>query len=136
VTTEDAAMNNASRARAGDAVLVVEDEVAVRMLVVEVLNELGYQVMEAKDGPSAMTIVDSDRRIDLLVTDVGLPIMNGRQVAEFARARRPGLKVLFMTGYAEQAAIRSNFVGEGMDMIAKPFAMEALAARIRDMIES
>ncbi len=136
VAAEDTAMNDASRAREGDAVLVVEDEVAVRMLVVEVLNELGYQVMEAKDGPSAMAIVDSDRRIDLLVTDVGLPIMNGRQVAEFARARRPGLKVLFMTGYAEQAAIRSNFVGEGMDMIAKPFAMEALAARIRDMIES
>ncbi|MGE0151245.1 MAG: PAS domain S-box protein [Reyranellaceae bacterium] len=126
----------ASRARDGDTVLVVEDEAAVRLLVVEVLNDLGYLVLEAKDGQSAMAIVDSGRRIDLLVTDVGLPIMNGRQLAEFARARRPGLKVLFMTGYAEQAAIRSKFVGQGMDMIAKPFAMEALTARVREMIES
>jgi CheY-like chemotaxis protein len=116
-------------------VLVVEDEAAVRMLVVELLGDLGYQVMEAKDGQSAMAIVDSDRRIDLLITDVGLPIMNGRQLAEFARARRPELKVLFMTGYAEQAAVRSKFVGVGMDMIAKPFAMEALTARVREMIE-
>jgi CheY-like chemotaxis protein len=122
-------------AREGDAVLVVEDEAAVRLLVVEVLNDLGYRVLEAKDGQGALAIIDSEARIDLLVTDVGLPVMNGRQLAEFARARRPGLKVLFMTGYAEQAAIRSKFVGEGMDMIAKPFAMEAMVARVQQMLE-
>ena len=123
------------RARAGESVLVVEDEAAVRLLVVEVLNELGYHVMEARDGQAAIDLLDTGRRIDLLITDVGLPKVNGRQVAEHARRTRPGLKVLFMTGYAEQAALRSNVVREGMDMIAKPFAMEALAARIRSMIE-
>ena len=128
--------SHASRARDGDSVLVVEDEAAVRLLVVEVLHELGYRVLEAKDGQSALAIVESEARIDLLISDVGLPGMNGRQLAEFARSRRPGLKVLFMTGYAEQAAVRSKFVGEGMDMIAKPFAMEALATRVREMLES
>ncbi len=125
----------AAPARAGDTVLVVEDEAAVRLLVVELLGDLGYAVLEARDGPAAMAIVESDHRIDLLITDVGLPGMNGRQVAEFARTRRPRLKVLFMTGYAEQAAIRAKFVDDGMDLIAKPFAMEALAARVRDMLE-
>ncbi|MGE3905701.1 MAG: PAS domain-containing protein [Reyranellaceae bacterium] len=125
----------AGRARAGESVLVVEDEAAVRMLVVEVLDELGYHVMEAPDGQAAIDLLDTGRRIDLLITDVGLPVVNGRQVAEHALRTRPGLKVLFMSGYAEQAALRSNVVREGMDMIAKPFAMEALAARIRTMIE-
>ncbi len=129
------ALAPAGRARAGESVLVVEDEAAVRMLVVEVLDELGYQVMEARDGQAAIDLLDTGRRIDLLITDVGLPVVNGRQVAEHARRTRPGLKVLFMSGYAEQAALRSNVVREGMDMIAKPFAMEALAARIRAMIE-
>jgi CheY-like chemotaxis protein len=124
-----------ARAREGDSVLVVEDEAAVRLLVVEVLTDLGYRVLQAKDGQAALTIIESEARIDLLLTDVGLPVMNGRQLAEFARARRPGLKVLFMTGYAEQAAIRSKFVGEGMDMIAKPFAMEAMVARVQQMLE-
>jgi PAS domain S-box-containing protein len=135
-TQSEATVSQTARARHGDTVLVVEDEAAVRLLVVEVLGDLGYRVLQAKDGQAALGIVDSEARIDLLLTDVGLPVMNGRQLAEFARARRPGLKVLFMTGYAEQAAVRSKFVGEGMDMIAKPFAMEALTARVQEMLES
>lgn len=76
------------------------------MLIVEVLQEAGYRAIEAGDGPSGLKILDSDIRLELLITDVGLPGgMNGRQVADAARLSRPGLKVLFVTGYAENAAV-------------------------------
>ena len=118
----------------GEVVLLVEDDPGVRLLVREVLVDLGYQTLEAADGPSALPILQSNRRIDLLVSDVGLPGLNGRQVAEIARQQRPGLQVLFMTGYAARAAIRSEFLAPGMDMIAKPFAIEELIERIRAMV--
>jgi PAS domain S-box-containing protein len=120
---------------AGEIVLVVEDEPVVRGLIVETLNELGYRAIEAADGPKGVEILRSSRRIDLLITDIGLPGLNGRQVADAGRAVRPGLKVLFMTGYAENAALASGFLEPGMTMITKPFAMEALATRIRTIIE-
>jgi CheY-like chemotaxis protein len=82
-----------------------------------------------------MSVMEGMPHIDLLVTDVGLPGMNGRQLAEHARQQRPALKVLFMTGYAEKAAVRSDFIGDGMDLITKPFAVDHLAAKIREMIE-
>ena len=119
----------------GECVMVVEDDPAVRMLVTEVLETLGYGVIAAHDGRQAARLLDARPPIDLLVTDVGLPGMNGRQVADYARERLPGLKVLFVTGYAEQAAIRSGFLAEGMDLITKPFAIDALSAKIREMIE-
>ncbi|MBI5112204.1 MAG: PAS domain-containing protein [Rhodovulum sp.] len=119
----------------GEAVLVIEDDAAVRQTVVEVLRELGYEALEAMDGRGALVILDSSRRIDLLITDVGLPGLNGRQVAEMARQRRPGLKVLFITGYAGEAAARGDFLAPGMELITKPFAVPALAARIRAIIE-
>jgi PAS domain S-box-containing protein len=125
----------ATRARDGECVLVVEDEPGVRMMVTELLSELGYRVLEAASGPAALSVMEGVQDIDLLVTDVGLPGMNGRQLAEHARQQRPALKVLFMTGYAEKAAIRSDFVGEGMDLMTKPFAVDHLAAKIREMIE-
>ena len=118
----------------GEQVLVVEDEPAVRMLVVEVLEDLGYRVLEAADGRQALKLIDTEPAIDLLVTDVGLPGMNGRQLAEQVRDRLPGLKVLFVTGYAEGAAVRSGFLDAGMDMISKPFAIDALATKIREML--
>ena len=121
---------------AGETVLVVEDEPVVRGLIVEILSELGYRAIEAVDGPSGLQILQSTRRIDLLITDIGLPGLNGRQVADAGRERRPELKVLFMTGYAENAALASGFLEPGMAMITKPFAMEALASRIRTMIEA
>ena len=114
----------------GETVLVVEDDVAVRMIVLDELSELGYQTLEAIDGPTALPILESSRKIDLLLTDVGLPGMNGRQIAEIGRQHRPGLRVLFMTGYAEKAASRAKFLAPGMEMISKPFTMDALAARI------
>lgn len=121
------------RAR-GESVLVVEDDSAVRMLIVDVLEGMGYRVIEAWDGPAALPILASDVRIDLLVSDVGLPGMNGREVAEIARHYRPLLKILFVTGYAEQAAVRGDFLGDGMEMITKPFAIDLLAARVGDLI--
>ena len=116
--------------------LVVDDEPTVRMLVAEVLTDLGYTAIEAADGAAGLKVVNSDARIDLLVTDVGLPGgMNGRQVAEAARAVRPGLKVLFITGYAENAVLSHGHLDAGMHILTKPFAMDALAGRIRDLIE-
>ena len=123
----------ADRTGAKPVVLVVEDEVLVQMLVLEVLDELGVEALEANDGPSALNILQSDPRIALLVTDVGLPGMNGRQLAETARRTRPELKVLFVTGYADKAAA-GEFGGEGMDMITKPFALEALSSKVLQML--
>lgn len=122
-------------AERGENVLVVEDETVVRALIVEVLNELGYNALEAADGPSGLEILQSARPIDLLITDIGLPGLNGRQIADAARVRRPELKVLFMTGYAENAASASGFLEAGMAMMTKPFAMEELAQRIRGVLQ-
>jgi PAS domain S-box-containing protein len=119
----------------GKIVLVVEDDAAVRMLVTEVVGELGLQAVVAEDAPQALPMLNSDQPIDLLVTDVGLPGMNGRQLADAARQLRPGLKVLFITGYVESAAERADFLTEGMSMLTKPFAMQALAEKLRDLIE-
>ena len=118
----------------GPSVLVVEDEASVRGMVIEVLTELGYAAHEAGDAATALRLVDSDIHLDLLVTDVGLPGTNGRHLAEMVRARRPGLKVLFVTGYARPAEVRGEFLDEGMDMLTKPFAIEALAQKIEDML--
>ena len=121
-------------ARAGESVLVVEDDPAVRMLVLDVLDELGYSAHSAGEATAALNLIEAGLEIDLLVTDVGLPGLNGRQLAEIARQQRPGLKVLFITGYAEKAAERHGFLAEGMDMITKPFSIERLGSKIRDMI--
>lgn len=119
----------------GEVVLVVEDEQVVRELIVEVLEEFGYEAIEADDGRKGLEILNSSRRIDLLITDIGLPGMNGREMVEGARKARPNLKVLFMTGYAANAAMASGFLENGMAMITKPFAIEELASRIREIIE-
>ncbi|MBV9511071.1 MAG: PAS domain-containing protein [Caulobacteraceae bacterium] len=120
---------------AGETVLVVEDESSVRMLIVSVLEELGYRPLEAANGDEALIHLRAARPIDLLVTDVGLPGLNGRQLAEMAREARPQLKVLFVTGYARNAVVRAEFLEPGMEMISKPFAINDLAAKIRQMIE-
>ena len=131
----DAKLAGAPRAGQGETVLVVDDEPTVRMLVTEVLEDLGYTAIEAADGPAGLKVLRSDARIDLLVTDVGLPGgMNGRQVADAGRALRPALKVLFITGYAENAVLGHGHLDPGMHVLTKPFAMEALASRIKDLI--
>jgi signal transduction histidine kinase len=126
----------APRSGQGETVLVVDDEPTVRMLVTEVLEELGYAAIEAAEGAAALKVLQSNVRLDLLVTDVGLPGgMNGRQVADAARTARPGLKVLFITGYAENAAVGNGQLEPGMEVLTKPFSVEALAARIRGILE-
>jgi signal transduction histidine kinase/PAS domain-containing protein len=125
----------APRADAGETVLVVEDEPTVRMLILETLEELGYAAIEAADGPSGLRVLQSDARVDLLVTDVGLPGLDGRQLADAARRAKPGLKVLFITGYAHNAAVGNGVLEPGMEMLTKPFAMDALADKIRSMID-
>ncbi|MDI3205345.1 response regulator [Pseudomonas shahriarae] len=121
-------------ANAGETVLIVEDDPAVRVLVSQVLSELGYAFVEAADADSALPIIESSQRIDLLVSDVGLPGMNGRQLAEIGRQIRPDLKVLFITGYAEHAAVRGGFLDPGMQLITKPFTFDLLTAKVREMI--
>jgi PAS domain S-box-containing protein len=132
---QESAKVAAQGAQANETVLVVEDEAAVRMLVVEVLEELGYQVLEALDGGAALPYLQSDQRIDLLVSDIGLPGINGRQLAEIARQHRPELRVLFISGYAPDAEVRGEFLAPGMDMLAKPFSIDMLGAKVRQLIE-
>jgi CheY-like chemotaxis protein len=133
---EDVAQEAAVGPGEGETVLVIDDEPTVRSLVVEVLEENGYTAIEAADGPGGLRILQSDTRIDLLITDVGLPGgINGRQVADAARTVRPDLKVLFITGYAENAAVGNGHLEPGMEIITKPFAMATLSAKIRELID-
>lgn len=105
------------------------------MLVTEVLEEAGYSTIQAGDGGSGLNILQSDVRIDLLITDVGLPGgINGRQMADAARIKWPDLKVLFITGYAENAAIGNGQLEAGMHVLSKPFAIEALATLIKNIL--
>ena len=115
----------------GEIVLVVDDEPTVRMLIVDALGELGYSCLEAADGPAGLRLLEGAERIDLLITDVGLPGgLNGRQVADAARAARPELKVLFVTGYAENAVLNHGHIEHGMEVLTKPFAVDDLTARV------
>lgn len=121
----------------GETILVVDDEKAIRQLVTEVLEELGYQVLQAERGAEALVILQSKAAIDLLITDVGLPGgMNGRQVADAARAVRPDLNILFVTGYAENAALAHDTLEPGMYVLPKPFSIAALTARVTELLES
>ena len=121
----------------GEVVLVIDDEPTIRMLIAEVLSDAGYGVIEAADGPAGLRVIESNGRIDLLITDVGLPAgMNGRQVADAARVARPDLKVLFITGYAENAVVGGGRLDKGMYVMSKPFQMEQLANRIQEIIQS
>jgi signal transduction histidine kinase/CheY-like chemotaxis protein len=123
------------QAEAGAVILLVEDELAVRMVIVEVLSDLGYTVLEADNSQSGLRIVETRARIDLLLTDVGLPGgMNGRQLADAAREQRPDLKVLFLTGYAESAAVGNGRMEQGMEVMTKPFDLDKLVAKVEGMI--
>ncbi|WP_010183636.1 PAS domain-containing protein [Sphingomonas sp. PAMC 26605] len=121
--------------RGGETVLVVDDEPTVRMLVCEVLGDLGYVALEAESGAAALELLHSAQRIDLLVTDVGLRgELNGRQVADAARVAQPTLPVLFITGFAEAPVVGDSALGPGMAVLAKPFAIDMLATRIRALL--
>lgn len=118
----------------GQCVLVVEDDPSVRLLIRDVLEEVGYAAIEASDAAAALPILASGRTIDLMISDVGLPGMNGRQLADAARSHRPGLPILFVTGYAEKAAIRADFLGDNMSMITKPFSLDDLGEKIGEIL--
>ncbi|WP_462382770.1 PAS domain-containing hybrid sensor histidine kinase/response regulator [Pseudomonas sp. Marseille-QA0892] len=133
--TEHAEAILAPVAEVGETILIVDDEPTVRMLLADVLSDLGYTVIEAADSVAGLKVLRSDVRIDLLISDVGLPGgMNGRQMADAGREIRPGLKTLFITGYAENAAIGNGHLGPGMQVVTKPFAVDALAARVRQLM--
>lgn len=119
---------------AGETILVVEDDENVRQLLIDIFEDAGYRVLHAMDGPSGLAVMESGAVIDLLVTDVGLPKMNGRQMVDAARLIRPTLRILFMTGYAELASAADGFLGEDMQMITKPFSVEAIANRVQGML--
>ena len=121
--------------QAGAVVLVVEDEPDVRMVVVDMLEDIGYTVLAAADGASGLKILDSETRIDLLVSDVGLPGgMNGRQLVDAGRQRRLDLKVLFITGYSEVFTAGSGLLDEDMQVITKPFSLTAFADKVQGMV--
>lgn len=124
-------------AGASETILVVDDEPTVRMLLMDVLADLGYTVLEAADSVAGLTVLRSDVHIDLLITDVGLPGgMNGRQMADAGREVRPDLKTLFITGYAETAVLGNGNLGAGMWVLTKPFAVDALTLRVRELMSS
>jgi CheY-like chemotaxis protein len=114
---------------------VVDDEATIRHLIDEILNDAGYTVINAADGAAGIKVLQSGAQIELLIMDVGLPGgMNGRQVADAARHLRPGLKVLFITGYVENAAVGNGHLEPGMELLTKPFSLEALTAKVGDMM--
>jgi PAS domain S-box-containing protein len=121
----------------GETVLLIEDEHGLRDIVGEVLRDAGYRVLTAQDGPTGLQVLNSDTRVDLLLTDVGLPGgLNGRQVADAARAHRPNLKVLFITGYASTAAVGNGRLAPGMEVMTKPFEISALVNSVRALIDA
>jgi PAS domain S-box-containing protein len=134
---DDAESEGALEPGHGETVLVIDDEEPIRMLIADVLEEAGYRVLGAADGAAGLKILQAESRIDLLITDVGLPGgLNGRQVADAARQTRPDLKVLFVTGYADNAVVGNGFLDPGMQVITKPFPMTTLALRVREIIEA
>ncbi len=125
-----------TRADENETVLLVDDEPLIRMIAAEALQELDYTVIEAYDGASALKVLNSTQKIDLLITDVGLPGgMNGRQIADAARESRPELRVLFVTGYAEKAVLNHGHLETGMQILTKPFQMDQLGRKVRELIE-
>jgi CheY-like chemotaxis protein len=120
-----------------ETILVLEDDDDVRSYSVDSLRELGYRVLEAHDGPSALRLLERHPRVDLLFTDVVLPGgLTGAQVAAQARALRPTLKVLFTTGYARNAIIHHGRLDKGVQLIVKPFSFNDLAAKVRDVLDA
>ncbi|SEW06101.1 response regulator [Luteibacter sp. 329MFSha] len=119
----------------GERVLLVEDTDSLRMFTAEVLTQAGYTCVATGDTDRALSLLRGDESFDLLLTDIGMPGLDGRELADVARAWRPTLPVLFMTGYAENATERSRFLNRGMDLIAKPFEIDALLTRVRQMLD-
>jgi CheY-like chemotaxis protein len=125
-----------SQASGPAVILVVEDEAIVRMLLVDILEEQGYTVLQAETGDAALSVIASLEQIDLLVSDVGLPGINGRQLAEMARSLMPDLKVLFLTGYAYDAAMEKEVPGPKAQLLGKPVAIDVFCMKVHEMLQS
>jgi PAS domain S-box-containing protein len=119
----------------GETILLVEDDATVRLVIGDSLQDLGYKIHAASDARDAIALLRTSQHIDLLISDVVLPHVNGRKLAETARGLRPNLRVLLVSGYAESAVVRSDFLDPSMQMLTKPFALDALAARVHAMIK-
>jgi CheY-like chemotaxis protein len=128
---------DATRLVGTESILVAEDEDALRSYTSEILRELGYRVLEAGNGAAALEILDRGHHVDLLLTDVVMPGgLNGRQLADEAMRRRPGLKAIFMTGYTRNAIVHQGRLDAGVDLISKPFAFHELAEKIRARLDA
>jgi len=120
----------------GETILVVEDDDGVRQYVAESLRDLNYQVLEARDSASALKLLDADKPFDLLLTDVILPGKNGRELATEVERRRPGVKIIFMTGYSRNAIVHQGRLDSGTELISKPLTEAVLARRIRQVLDN
>ena len=124
-----------ARSSGNETILLVDDEPLIRMLAAEQLEDLGYHVVEAEDAAAAIRLFDATGHIDLLISDVGLPGgMNGRQLADTLRGKQPGLEVLFITGYAENAVLNHGHLAAGMHVITKPFQMDNFSRRVKQLL--
>jgi CheY-like chemotaxis protein len=124
------------RSQTGECVLVVEDDADVRAYVVDTLGSLGYDVLEAKSGEEALRVMNEYKSIGLLLTDVVMPGMNGRKLAEEAVRRNPQLKVLSMTGYSRNAIVHQGRLDPGVDLLQKPLSSEHLSAMVRKLLDA
>jgi len=124
------------RGTRNEVVLVVEDDARVRAISVEALRELGYSVLETSGPVDALRLLDSDQPVTILFTDVVMPDMSGRQLAELARQKRPGIKVLYTTGYTRNAIVHNGILDPGTSLLTKPFSVEELADKIRRVIDT
>jgi CheY-like chemotaxis protein len=118
-----------------EVILVVEDEVAVRQLSVDALMEIGYDVLEADGGVAALRVLDAHPEIALLFTDIVMPDMNGRRLADEVRKRRPDIKVLYTTGYTRNSVMHNGVVDPDVELIGKPFTFDQLAAKVREVLQ-
>ncbi|KEY97991.1 chemotaxis protein CheY, partial [Sphingomonas sp. BHC-A] len=124
------------RAKGEEIILVVEDEERVRHMSVDSLRELGYTIVQASDGEQALEMLTIQPRIDMLFTDVVMPGINGRDLADRARASRPGLKILYTTGYTRNAIVHNGMLDPGVSFLAKPFTLDQLAAKVRQVLDA
>lgn len=120
----------------GERILVVEDEPDVRMLVLDVLQDLGYRASEAPDATAALTLFEVGNRFDLVISDIGLPGVSGRELADRLRVYQPDVGILFITGYAEGALDLRAFLGQGMHLLSKPFSIDTLGGKVREILEA
>jgi len=135
VATPSEAPETSARGR-GETILIVEDDDGVRQYAAEILRDLNYQVLEARDSASALKLLDAEKNFDLLLTDVVLPGKNGRELANEVEKRRPGIKVIFMTGYSRNAIVHQGRLDRGTELIPKPLTEAVLARRIRLVLDS